>query len=648
MKLHSFRRYFRWLNVPTVSLLALLQRSPAVQTVQVAEKFVLNSPLGEMLKSAVAVAASLGAINTVVGATPLVPSSGAASGTTVNVGDTLNIAFTVSPTQTPIQSWTITGAIAPGLNFSGRTTTGTVNVTSLLLGGTATTAGTYTAHLQVFDQVNGGGFSSAVYDYTVTVNGAAATAPAITTQPLSQTVTAGANVTFTVAASGTPAPTLQWRKDGNAIAGETGTSLVLNNVQTTAAGTYTAVATNSAGSATSSGAVLTVNAATGPAPDAPTSLGAFASSATEVTLTWLRAAGGSTATGYKLERATNSAFTAGAVSTTLASTATSYVDGTATAGTTYFYRVSATNAGGASTASSAVQVSTPANNGSGTAAFANIATRAMCGTGNNVTIGGFVISGPVKKRVLVRAVGPSLTAQGLSANEVLADPTIDVFDAIHGNTKVATNDNIGDNTNVAEITTVGNSVGAAALLGSDTKSAALLVLLDPGVYSFVVKGKNDSSGVVLLEVYDADATATGTNFANIATRAYCTTNNGVTIGGFVVSGSAHKHVLMRAVGPTLTTQGIGQAEVLLDPAIELHDAIHGNVLIASNDNAGDNANLADIRTVGNRIGATPLSQTDATSSALLLNLPPGVYSFIARGKTAAPSGIVLVEVYDAD
>jgi sugar lactone lactonase YvrE len=277
----------------------------------------------------------------------------------------------------------------------------------------------------------------------------------------------------------------------------------------------------------------------------------------------------------------------------------------------------------------------------------NIASRAYGSTGNNVTIGGFVISGNASKRVLVRAVGPSLTSQGIGAAEVLLDPMIEVHDAIHGNVIIASNDNWGDASNAAEITSTAVTIGASALLASDTKSAAALLPLPPGVYSFVIKGKNDTSGVVLLEVFDADSASPSSTFANIATRAYCRTGNYVTIGGFVISGNAPKHVLLRAVGPTLATQGIGVTEVLQDPMIEVHDAIHGNAVIAINDNWGDNANAGAITTTGARIGATPFAATDTTSSALLVTLQPGVYSFVASGKAGA-SGIVLVEVYDAD
>lgn len=273
--------------------------------------------------------------------------------------------------------------------------------------------------------------------------------------------------------------------------------------------------------------------------------------------------------------------------------------------------------------------------------FVNISTRAYCSTGNSVTIGGFVVGGNGTKRVLVRAVGPTLTTQGIGTAEVLADPTIEVH---HGNSIIATNDNWTDNTNPATITDVSALVGANPLAASDTKSSALLIDLTPGVYSFVVNGKGGSSGIVLIEVYDADLGASTAAFVNISARGYATTGNGVTIGGFVIAGSASKRVLLRGVGPTLTKQGIGQAEVLVDPSIELHS---GPSILASNDNVADNANASDILTTGARVGAFPLDAADTTSSALLLTLSPGVYSFIANGKANA-SGIVLIEVYDAD
>jgi hypothetical protein len=257
-------------------------------------------------------------------------------------------------------------------------------------------------------------------------------------------------------------------------------------------------------------------------------------------------------------------------------------------------------------------------------------------------IGGFVIGGATTKRVLVRATGPSLASRGINAADVLADPIIEVH---HGEPIIATNDNWGDNTNVAEINTVVAQIGAGALDVSDTKSSALLLDLQPGAYTFIARGKNDASGIVLLEVFDADSG--GAKLVNIATRAYSKPGDGVTIGGFVIAGDARKQVLLRAVGATLKNFGIASADILADPTIELHDASHANAIIGANDNWGDNSNAAAITTASARIGASSIDSADAKSSALLVTLDPGAYTFIASGKSNT-SGIVLVEVYDGE
>jgi hypothetical protein len=170
----------------------------------------------------------------------------------------------------------------------------------------------------------------------------------------------------------------------------------------------------------------------------------------------------------------------------------------------------------------------------------------------------------------------------------------------------------------------------------------MLMTLDPGVYTFIAKGKNNTSGIVLIEVYDADVS--GSSFAGIASRALSVTGNNVAIGGFVVTGTAPKQVMMRAVGSSLVVQGLPESELLLDPTIELH---RGSTILATNDNWDDNDNAAAIVTEGARIGATPLGTNDTKSAVLLMTLQPGVYSFIVKGANNS-TGLVLVEVYDAD
>jgi len=277
---------------------------------------------------------------------------------------------------------------------------------------------------------------------------------------------------------------------------------------------------------------------------------------------------------------------------------------------------------------------------------ANISTRAYCSAGDRVAIGGFAVNGSDPKRVLIRAIGPGLTSFGLNASEVLADPVVEVHDASHGNAIIATNDNWGDNANVVAIQELSGIVNASAIPAGDTTSSALALTLQPGLYSFVVRGQNASSGVVLLEVYEIDDTSPS-RFVNISTRAYAATGNGAAFAGFVVAGNTPKKILMRALGPTLSAFGVQDADLLKDPTIELHDASHGNVVIASNDNWQENANASDVIASGARVGATPMADSDTKSAALLMTLPPGAYSFVARG-TNDSAGVVLIEVYDAD
>lgn len=465
-----------------------------------------------------------------------------------------------------------------------------------------------------------------------------------TRQPESRTVAVGNPVTLSVAGMGKEPLSYQWLKDGSpigqqvskpfsisaqasAISGANTRTLTISAAKPSDAGKYSAVVSNSLGSTTSSTAALVVTQTA--TPPSITSQPESKTVNAGGSVTFVVAAVGDAPLSYQWRKdnvpipgATDTSFTIPAVTS-------------ADMGT---YTVLVTNGAGTATSVSATLTVTRA-----AVNLVNIATRAYATTGNGVTIGGFVVAGSTPKRVLIRAVGPSLAAQGLNASEILADPTVDVYS---GSTVIASNDNWTTNSNVAEITAVSTQIGATALVASDTKSSALLLTLNPGVYSFVVRGTNNTSGIVLLEVYDAEV-GSGSRFVNIATRAFASTGAGVAIGGFVVSGTASKQILIRAIGPSLATQGIDAKELLADPTIELHDAGHGNVTIATNDNWTENANAADIATVGNRIGATAIAQSDVKSSALLLTLSPGAYSFIASGKSNT-NGIVLVEVYDAD
>ncbi len=464
-----------------------------------------------------------------------------------------------------------------------------------------------------------------------------------TLQPESHTVAAGSSVNFSVGVTGKEPLSYQWLKDGSPIG--TGTSsafsssaraysakassisgtnnriLTISAASAADAGNYSVIVTNEFGSTESSPAALVVGASV----SAPTITAQPTSRTVAVgtLVTFNVVATGDGTLTYQWRK--NNEAIEGATQSTYTIPAASAAD----SGT---YSVWVQNSGGTVISSGATLTVL-------TSQLVNISTRAYATTENGVTIGGFVIAGSDPKQVLIRAVGPTLTNFSLSASEVLADPIIELY---RGEERLAANDNWAENSNASEIATTAGRVGASPLAATDTSSAALLITLEPGVYTFITKGKNNTSGIVLLEVYDADTE--GSTFANISTRAHATQNNGVAIGGFVISGDAPKQVLMRAVGPTLTSYGLGQSEVLLDPTIELRQ---GEATLATNDNWGDIANVTDMLDVGSRIGASPLSSTDTQSAALLMTLEPGVYSFIVKGKNNT-SGLVLVEIYNAD
>jgi hypothetical protein len=124
----------------------------------------------------------------------------------------------------------------------------------------------------------------------------------------------------------------------------------------------------------------------------------------------------------------------------------------------------------------------------------NLSARAHAGPGDGVLIVGFVISGDTPMRVLVRAVGPTLSQHGVTT--ALADPKLDVY---RGNTRLEHNDNWSG---TSELTAAFAKVGAFALPNPASKDAALIVTLEPGAYTAIVSGVAGSDGIALAEVYE--------------------------------------------------------------------------------------------------------------------------------------------------
>jgi len=243
--------------------------------------------------------------------------------------------------------------------------------------------------------------------------------------------------------------------------------------------------------------------------------------------------------------------------------------------------------------------------------LANISTRLNVLTGDNVLIGGFIIGGPDNKKVVLRAIGPSLSNPPFNLRGVLADPTIELHDATRA--IIATNDNWKD-TQQAEILATG-------LQPTNDLESAMVMTLAPGLYTAIVRGKNGGTGIGLVEAYDVDLAA-NSKLINISTRGFVDTGDNVMIGGFIVGGGGSATVVVRAKGPSLSNPPFNLTGVLQDPTLSLFDA--NGVIITSNDNWKD--------TQPAEILATGLQPTNDLESAILVTLPAGNFTAIVRGK----------------
>ena len=254
----------------------------------------------------------------------------------------------------------------------------------------------------------------------------------------------------------------------------------------------------------------------------------------------------------------------------------------------------------------------------------NMSTRMQVLTGDNAPIGGFIVTGLSPKRVIVRAIGPSLGALGVAG--ALADPTLELH-APDGS--VISNDNWKD-VQQAEIEATG-------LMPTNDLESAIVESLDPGAYTAVVHGKGDTTGIGLVEAYDLDQPV-DSQMANISTRGFVDTGDNVMIGGFIVGprqlgdGLGVSTVLVRAIGPSLGRLGV--TNPLQDPTLEIHDA--NGTMIAFNDNWKDSQQA--------EIEAAQLAPSDDRESAILQFVLSDAYTAIVRGAENT-TGVALVEVY---
>jgi len=250
----------------------------------------------------------------------------------------------------------------------------------------------------------------------------------------------------------------------------------------------------------------------------------------------------------------------------------------------------------------------------------NFSTRASVQTGEGVTIAGFIIGGTGSKSVVVRGLGSTLSQPPFNVPGVLADPTLQLFDS--GGHPFWFNDNWKD-TQQAQLQ-------STALAPANDLESGILQILQPGNYTAILSGKNGTTGVGLVELYDITGGASA-ELTNVSTRGFVGTGDNVLIAGFISNGSTQ--VVVRGLGPTLAQPQFGVSGALADPVVTLVDG-NGNA-VQTNDNWKNTKQGA--------IQATGFAPPNDLEAAILAPVAAGNYTAILSGNGG--TGIGLVEVY---
>lgn len=307
---------------------------------------------------------------------------------------------------------------------------------------------------------------------------------------------------------------------------------------------------------------------------------------------------------------------------------------TTTASSAGSYRVIVSN-GTASTTSSAATLTVVTTIDPGR--LTNISSRAYVGTDTAVMIAGFNTGGAGTsgtQALLIRGIGPQLDSFHLSG--VLVSPVLTLFDA-NGNLLDQNSSWAGSSV----ITRIAAAVGAFSLTITTSDDTALYEsAMGKGGYTALVSGANATTGLALVEVYDATSTysATTPRLINLSTRANVGTGSQILVGGFTISGSTNVTVLIRAAGPALGKFNLGGT--LADPKLQLFNS-SGTLLTSNIGWAGS----AQIAASAARIGAFTWTSSSSADSALLVTLPPGGYT--AQVSSASEgTGLALIEVYE--
>ena len=196
---------------------------------------------------------------------------------------------------------------------------------------------------------------------------------------------------------------------------------------------------------------------------------------------------------------------------------------------------------------------------------------------------------------------------------MLADPVME----LHGPAgfTTVTNDNWRD-TQEAEIEATG-------IPPTNDLESAIVTTLNPGAYTAIVLGKNNTLGVALIEIYDLDQGA-ASRLGNLSTRAFVSTDGDILIGGFLLSsGATLDRIVVRGIGPSLAPGILPLSAVLADPNLELRDN-NGALVVANNNWQADPFQAAELIAAG-------LAPTNAAEAAIAVTLPPGLYTALLSG-----------------
>jgi len=526
---------------------------------------------------------------------PSITSATTAPGT-VGTAFTFNVTATGSPT-----SYAATGL---PLNLSINTTTGVIS-------GTPATPGTYVVTLTA---TNPTGTSTPASTLTITVASAAVT-PIITSPPTAPGTVGTPIPPYTISATGVPTSySATGLPPGLTINTSTG---VISGTPTTP-GTYvvTITATNSAGTSTTTVTFTIASSAIAPVITSPT---AASGTLGMPFVTYIIAATGMptsySATGLPPGLTLN--------------VGTGAINGTPTTYGNFAVTINATNSAGTSTTILNIAISS--------SRIMEFSARAMSGPGADSLIVGFDVNGS-GKNVLVRGIGPALAQFGIS--NFLGNPVLSLYnssgmqvatDAGWSTTSAGVNDS-------ALIASTAASVGAFALPAGSGDSA-LLATVNSGASTTGLLTSNNSTGVGLIEIYDTGGNPLAA-LVNVSARMEVTGGSGVLIAGFSIGGNSSKTLLIRGVGPTLSTFGV--PGVLADPQITVYS---GSTVVASNAGWGTGSSTAaQLSAAFSLVGAFPLP-SGSKDSALLLTLAPGSYTVVVTSVSSS-TGVALVDVYD--